>query len=535
MSNIISELVLKTGGFNAGMKNAEKGLQSMKGTITGLKGVLMTAFAAITTGATAMKIREQFDIGRQLNALSTATGTSVKDLAVLQKAFGMSGVEADRVAPMIGRMRKVIASAAGGGAGRDTFGKLHLDIKKLGNLNATEQMKTIGDAIMQIKNPTERTAASMAIFGRQGQDMLKVFASGAINDAAENVGQKAKILDQNSALFANISKTLEKVSAKTGVIWAEMAASIGPAIKPVLDSLAKIDLSGIGKSIGDAVAFLITAFSSGEVGNIVGGVLVMAFQEASNFLLSNLLGVFYAVAQYFKEIAPTFIMWFEVLTTADFWKGMGNALLGMGQSFIAFMLEGVAKILDLLAYVPGLNDKMTNAANAVRGSAASWNASAKQSKERSADQLAGPTAKIMERYGEAAKNIGAAFQKGKDIAPKFDTDSTANAWWESVDKVKGMVAQNQASADKFNAENRPENAGGAIADMETETKQKLGPIFAGSMMKIGGGGTSVGGGKDPLLEENRRQTGYLSQIASSLKSAKLNVIPSNLDNGATFA
>ena len=171
MSAIVSELVLKTGAFNAGIKNAEKGLQSLKGGVMGFKGVLMGAFAAITTGAAAMKLRDQFDLGRQLNELSSATGTSVKDLMVLQKAFGMSGVEAEKVAPMIGRMRKTIVSAAGGGAGRDVFGKMHLSIKELGKMNAADQMKSIGDAIMRIQNPTERTAAAMALFGKQGQDL----------------------------------------------------------------------------------------------------------------------------------------------------------------------------------------------------------------------------------------------------------------------------------------------------------------------------------------------------------------------------
>ena len=92
-----------------------------------------------------------------------------------------------------------------------------------------------------------------------------------------------------------------------------------------------------------------------------------------------------------------------------------------------------------------------------------------------------------------------------------------------------MVNDNQASADKFNAEHRPENAGGEIADMETEPKRKFGAAFVQSLYKIGGGGTSVGGGKDPLLEENRRQTSLLSQIARNtglktggLKTATLN-------------
>jgi len=512
MSAIVSELILKTGAFNAGIKNAEKGLQSLKGGVMGLKGVLMGAFAAITTGAVAMKLKDQFDMGRQLNALSTATGTSVKDLMVLQKAFGMSGIEAEKVAPMIGRMRKVIVSAAGGGAGRDAFAKLHLNIRELGKLNASDQMKSIGDAIMQIQNPTERTAAAMAIFGRQGQDMLKVFASGAIADAADDVGAKAKILDQNSALFAEISKKLEKISAKTGAMWAAMAASIGPAIKPILDSLAKIDLSGLGKQIGDVIAFIVTAFSSGEIGNIIGGTLVLAFEEACNFLLSNLLGVFYAVGQYFAESIPNFITLFEIVTTADFWKGLGNALMGIAQGFIAFLLDGVAMLLEKLKNIPGVGKKADAAAAGVREQAQKIREAGQANRDKAGDQLAPAVEKVRNRMIEMGQNIGAAFEKGKSIAPKFDTDSTEAALEDSFGKVFKMVSDNQEAADKFNAEHRPEQ-NGPVAEMEAEPKRKLGAAFVQTLYKIGGGGTSVGGGKDPLLDENRRQTSLLSQIA----------------------
>ncbi len=77
-----------------------------------------------------------------------------------------------------------------------------------------------------------------------------------------------------------------------------------------------------------------------------------------------------------------------------------------------------------------------------------------------------------------------------------------------------MVDSNQAAADKFNAENRPE-ATGAIPEIEAEQKRRFGAVFTQSLFKIGGGGRSVGGGKDTLLDENRRQTGLLAQIAKN--------------------
>ena len=205
MSNVTSSLVLNTSAFSAGIKSAEKGLQTLKGGVMGVKGLLVTAFAAITTGAAAMKLKEIFDLGDSLNELSSATATSVKDLMILQKAFSISGVEADKVAPAIAKMRKGIAEAAGGGASRDTFKKLGLSIKDLGSLNAEGQMKAIGEAIMGVKNPTERTAMAMAVFGKSGQELLRVFSTGAIAQTEDSIGAKADILDKNSAVFADIS------------------------------------------------------------------------------------------------------------------------------------------------------------------------------------------------------------------------------------------------------------------------------------------------------------------------------------------
>lgn len=137
----------------------------------------------------------------------------------------------------------------------------------------------------------------------------------------------------------------------------------------------------------DAVAFIVTAFSSVAIGNIIGGTLVLAFQEASNFLLSNLLGVFYAVGQYFAETIPNFIALFGIVTTADFWKGMGNALMGIAQGFIALLLDGVAMLLEKLKNIPGVGKKADSAAAGVREQAAKIRAAGQENTPNVGDTL----------------------------------------------------------------------------------------------------------------------------------------------------
>jgi len=53
-----------------------------------------------------------------------------------------------------------------------------------------------------------------------------------------------------------------------------------------------------------------------------------------------------------------------------------------------------------------------------------------------------------------------------------------------------------------------------------ENAKNAGPLAASSMMSVGGGGISVGGGIDPMIEENRRHTRLLEIIATNTKATQ---------------
>ncbi|XHR27552.1 MAG: hypothetical protein ACFUZC_16600 [Chthoniobacteraceae bacterium] len=514
--NIVSELILKTSGFQSGVKNAEKSLQSMKSVGMGLKGVLMGAFAAITAGATAMKLKEQFAVGDDLDDLAAATGATVKSLVVMQAAFKEVGLDAEKVSPSIAKMRKSIADAAGGGA--NPFAQLSLSARELGTMEAADQMKAIGEAIMAIQNPTERTAAAMAVFGKQGQEMVKVFAAGALSDVADDVGKKAEIMDRNSALFGDISHKLEQISLKTEVAWAAIAEKVGPALVPILDKLMQLDFSKIGAQIGDLASEVITAFSSGEIANIVFGMLALAFEKACNILSGSLVAVVYAAG---KLLIDIFMLAVEVLSApvkADFWKGLGNALLGAAQEFVAYMLDGVAKILDGMRNIPGIGKKAGSAADATRGEAARIRGAAASNEQQGSNQLDTLGQGIKDKLEKLSDtSIAGNLKAGYDLAPKFDTDFMGKFIEDSYGKVLAIKGSQQAAADQFNKEHRPAKDGTAPEMGELGKPEKYGAVYASAMAKIGGGGISVGGGKDPLISESRRQTSLLAQIHATLK------------------
>ena len=73
--------------------------------------------------------------------------------------------------------------------------------------------------------------------------------------------------------------------------------------------------------------------------------------------------------------ALDFFWMMSAIGRADFWKGLGNALLSCAQGFIAMMLDGVAKVLGALKNISGIGSRMGKAADAVHGQAESWRAS----------------------------------------------------------------------------------------------------------------------------------------------------------------
>ena len=464
----------------------------------------------------ALGLKHAFDVGSELNILSNATGTAVKDLVVFQRAFTMNGIEADKVGPAVGRMRKQIVAAAGGGGAEATFARLHMSVKQLGKMDAAGQMQAIGAAIMKVQNPTERSAAAMALFGRNGQQMMALFGNkGAMAEAAEAVGAKAEILDKNSAIFHDITVKLETIGSKLQGFFLGMAERVAPVLKPLLDGLSHLNFTGLGEQIGDVVAFIMQAFSSGQLGTIIGRSIQISLTNAANAVMGVLVGAAYAFGQLIVEAIKNGVLVFQIVTKADFWKGLGDALLGAAQNFVALLLDGVAMILEKMKSIPGLGKKLGHAAESVRSEAAAWRRKGNANEDRGADLL-GPTIdKIKQRFMDELQNVGAAFQKGQSVAPRFDTSEAQASMDKAIDTVFKAVQKNQESADKFNAENKPGQQG-AVPDMEETRRFKIGPAFASTLMKIGGGGTSVGStSKDPVLEENRRHTSLLQTIAKN--------------------
>ncbi len=346
------------------------------------------AFIAIRAAAGVVtagfdRFKQALDVGGQLNDLSANTGIAVADLVVLQQEFANAGKSAEDIGPVFGKMAKTLQ----GGSADDTIKKLGINLDELKKKTPAEQFRTLGTAINTIQDPSQKAAASMEIFGRSGAELLALFSSDGFGDAANQVGSQAQILAKDAALFDDVSDKLALTGLKVRGFWVGVAEKVAPVLKPLLDKFASLDLASWGQKAGEAVAFIVQAFADGKVGDILFTSAKIAFANAVNFLAGTLMAVAQALWQALVEAVKNAITLFQIVTTADFWIGMGKAIMGIAQGFIAFLLDGIAKLLDWLSGIPLIGDEIGEGAKEVQSWADGVRAASDENKRASADLL----------------------------------------------------------------------------------------------------------------------------------------------------
>jgi hypothetical protein len=118
--------------------------------------------------------------GTEMADLAEKAGTSVEAISSLAYAARRSHVEIGNLATGIKKMQVSITDAARGGKqGQEALAGVGLTAAELGRLLPEEQFRRIADRIAAIANPTERAAAAVKIFGRNGTELLPLLLQGS--------------------------------------------------------------------------------------------------------------------------------------------------------------------------------------------------------------------------------------------------------------------------------------------------------------------------------------------------------------------
>jgi hypothetical protein len=257
-----------------------------------------------------------------------------------------------------------------------------------------------------------------------------------------------------------------------GLALAAFGEPIIDQIKPFLD--ASIEMAGklavkaaeFGKKVAETLSMVAEAWRGGELPGIIGGALKLGFMEAVNTLYAGMRGVMAATGQGIVESFRSAVLFFEVLTTGEFWQGMGQAIVGVFLGAISFLQRGLAEALEIvkpIADVFGQGDSISGAQRTLQRSAAALENDA-ASRFSSAGDLFAPVAEKVAREMQAsgaaiAKRYQDAYAEAGTI---FDTTETAGKLSDAITAGKTRVDEAAKKAAKAVESAAPTPAGNPV-------------------------------------------------------------------------
>jgi hypothetical protein len=509
--------------FQAAYKRVDRALLNLQHKFASAGKIIAKALAipAAATAGLAAGIKHELSIGDELYKLSKQSGVAVADLFTIGKEFKHAGLEADQAAPAIEKMLNSIATHGAD----DTIAQLGINLEELRSKSPADQFKEIGLALGKLPDAASRVAAARAIFGKSGAELLAVFSEHGFGDAGKEFGQQAATLQRDAALFHRTSIDLEKAGNQMKGFFLGVADRVVPVLQPILEAMKGRSQQGKGEEVGGIIATFIQAFSSGIIGDILFTSIKISFAKAADFFAGALLAVVGAVGGIFLAGFRSAATIFEVLTTGNFWRGMGNALLGIGKSFIAILLDGVAMLLEKLSIIPGLGKKAAEGAKSLRETAENQRRSASGSTDTAFSQITPVAEKAQADFMKAIKSpievAGRGFADGLKLFNVDKLQSHLDGLTSIANNLR--TEKTQDIQKKFGAE---EATGGPGLNFGTHA-----PLVS-ALQRIGGAG-GAGGTRDPLIDLHRSTNSLLTQIRDRLATTSASA-PS-ASEGASYA
>ena len=256
---ISTELSLGIAGFLAPLKRVSDSIVEFRGSImavqtafqgiTALGGTIASTFSSIGTRAT-----ETLDLGGQFNDLHTNSGQAISDLVVLGKTFENNGLKAEGTAAMMARFQKALAGVNEEGEPTNAvLESMGFNVAQLKMMPIIDGVRALQQAFIAIPTDADRTAKAMALFGKSGSKMLALLTDeGAIDQARDQVGGFAAVMEDASEAFDALGDNLATVGQKSREVAAGALSQIAPAFIEITDRLSRVDMTDFGRSIGEA-------------------------------------------------------------------------------------------------------------------------------------------------------------------------------------------------------------------------------------------------------------------------------------------
>jgi hypothetical protein len=313
-------ITASTGGLTKGLASASKQVRGFGGQVGGLSGMMtrsLAGFVGLGRGATiaAVGVRTLSMAVKtlllplaaitSLVSIFAALGRTSRDLDEAGKTarrLGMSmtsfqnmgqvaeeaGVSMQQMSTLLTFMTRNLGNLANGSASAaKAFRQIGLTTGDLQNMRPEDQFALIAQRIMALPTAAERTAAAMAIFGRQGASAMGLIADASTGAVAEVAKLREQLgLNLTDSQVKGIEMMNDAIGRMSMVFQGflnQFVAELAPAIATVANLFVKFfaeNTSGFNMATSLAEGFAI------RLRLIVGAVTAItgAFQVLSSFV-----------------------------------------------------------------------------------------------------------------------------------------------------------------------------------------------------------------------------------------------------------
>lgn len=246
------DLILKMGGFKQGMDSSARQAADFEKRLSGSFREIKRSFgelgAFLGVGLSLEGLRriadDAIEFGDNLQKASAKTGVAAKDLSELAYAAKQNDIEFDALGTGLKKMQVSLSEAASGSKeAQDTLAALGLTIDDLKGKKADEQFEILADRIAALKDPADRTRASVALFGKAGSDLLPLFQDGAqgireLREEAERLG--ATLTNEQAKALADADDSIKRLKASFTGLSRTLVAEVAPSLSQFLDNINAI-------------------------------------------------------------------------------------------------------------------------------------------------------------------------------------------------------------------------------------------------------------------------------------------------------
>jgi tape measure domain-containing protein len=453
----------------------------------------------------------------KLRKLGAETPFEFPELADAGRKLIAFGESADTVPETLRRIGDV---SAGVQAPINEIAELYGKARVQGRLFAEDINQLTGRGIPIIQELAKQ-------FGVSDSQVKKLVESGQVGfpniekafiDMTSQGGKFSGMMEAQSKTTSGLFSTLKD---SINEVFLTLGQPINDALRPLIaDAVGMISklapmAAAAGAAVRDAIRFVMAAFQSGQVLDLVASSLKLGFAVAVNSLVSGF------------RLAVSFF-WY-LITDGAMWKGLGETMLGLAaglgaallnafQMPIAYLAAGMdwvaAKLIKGILKIPGMDELLGFGEGDVVDDFGTLLEAQKASLKGVAD---GITVAAGELMGSGAEGLGESARNAAEKAGRFGTDELidTSGLREDISRVVGSIrdAMPKPEETKQVTKAAEKTAGDSKKSAAAATTARLDPIVT-SLGKVGGGGYSTG--TLDAQRENNRLTGETNRLLTDM-------------------